>query len=287
MTGARGGRDGNPKAHDHILILDYGSQFTQLIARRIRDARVYCEVHPPDMSPDELRQWSPAGVILSGGPSSVYQTDAPKLEAEVTSLGVPVLGICYGMQLLARSRGGTVVAGKREYGRASLHLSEPEDGLFHGFRTGEDITVWCSHGDHVMVPPPGFVALGSTADLPVAAFRAADRPLYGVQFHPEVSHTPRGNEIIHNFLFRICACSGDWTPDALVAEAVQRVRDTAGDAQVICGLSGGVDSSVAAALVHRAVGDRLTCLFVDTGLLRKGERDEVERAFRERMGCAW
>ena len=287
------------RTRGRILIIDYGSQFTQLIARRIREASVYCEIHPPTRPADWVRQWSPAGVILSGGPSSVYDDDVPGLDPGVIALGVPVLGICYGMQLIAQHQGGRVVPGKREYGRASLSVLDPggtargdththPDGdradLFHGFQPGEDVTVWCSHGDHVDEPPPGFVTTAATHDLPVAAFRSRSRPLYGVQFHPEVAHTPRGQEIVDNFLFRICGCSADWTPGAFVAESVERIRRTVGGEQVICGLSGGVDSAVAAALVHRAVGDRLTCIFVDTGLMRMNEREGVERTFREHMG---
>ena len=287
------------RTRGRILIIDYGSQFTQLIARRIREASVYCEIHPPTRSADWVRQWSPAGVILSGGPSSVYDDDVPGLDPDVLALGVPVLGICYGMQLIAQHQGGRVVPGKREYGRASLSVLDPggpvrgdthaqphgdHPDLFHGFQAGEDVTVWCSHGDHVDEPPPGFVTIAATRDLPVAAFRSRSRPLYGVQFHPEVAHTPRGQEIVDNFLFRICGCSADWTPGAFVAESVGRIRRTVGGEQVICGLSGGVDSAVAAALVHRAVGDRLTCIFVDTGLMRMNEREGVERTFREHMG---
>ena len=289
----------NTRTRSRILVVDYGSQFTQLIARRIREAGVYCEIHPPTRSADWVRQWSPAGIILSGGPSSVYDDDVPDLDPGVLAIGVPVLGICYGMQLIAQHRGGRVVPGKREYGRASLRVLDPDaapgadthtkpDGdhadLFHGFRPGEDVTVWCSHGDHVDEPPPGFETIAATHDLPVAAFRSRSRPLYGVQFHPEVAHTPRGQEIVDNFLFRICHCSADWTPGAFVAESVERIRRTVGGEQVICGLSGGVDSAVAAALVHRAVGDRLTCIFVDTGLMRMNEREGVERTFREHMG---
>ncbi len=271
-------------AHSRILIVDYGSQFTQLIARRIREARVYCEIHPPGRSEAWLRRWRPAGVVLSGGPSSVYDPDVPGLDPGLLRLGVPILGICYGMQLLARQRGGAVVPGRREYGRARMRIAEGAgDDLFHGFDPGEELAVWCSHGDHVDEPPPGFETTAATRDLPVAAFRSKSRRLHGVQFHPEVAHTPRGAEILDNFLFRICQCRADWTASAFVDEAVGRIRETAGDAQVICGLSGGVDSSVAAALVHRAVGDALTCIFVDTGLLRSGERERVERTFREHM----
>ena len=275
--------------HDRVLLIDYGSQFTQLIARRVREAGVYCEIHPPTRSLDWVRTWAPKGIVLSGGPSSVYGDDGPDLDPGLLTLGVPVLGICYGMQLIARHEGGAVLPGKREYGRASLRVMEPGadeggSGLFQGFGPDEDVTVWCSHGDHVDEPPPGFVTIAATADLPVAAFRARSRPLYGVQFHPEVAHTPRGQEIVDNFLFRICDCSADWTSGAFVAESVERIRATVGDAHVVCGLSGGVDSSVAAALVHRAIGDRLTCIFVDTGMMRMNERERVERTFREHMG---
>ncbi len=264
--------------HERVLVVDYGSQFTQLIARRIREANVFCEIRPPEALDAVPLDAAPKGVVLSGGPASAYGDGAPALDPRLLSLGVPVLGICYGMQLLALDAGGAVRAGKREYGRASLRVHEPGD-LFHGFARGETTEVWCSHGDHVDEPPPGFEVLASTPDLPVAGFRRAGRPVYGVQFHPEVAHTPRGAEIVRNFLFRICGCAGDWTPGAFAAEAVERIRAAVGDAAVVAGLSGGVDSAVAAALVGRAVGDALTCVFVDTGLLRKGERALVERAF--------
>ncbi len=269
-----------------ILVIDYGSQFTQLIARRIREARVYCEIHPPTQSASRVRQWSPDGIVLSGGPASVYDEDVPDLDPGILALGVPVLGICYGMQLLARRHGGRVVAGRREYGRANLRVLEQGsgDGLFRGFQPDERLTVWCSHGDHVEELPPGFVTTAATRDLPVAAFRSRSGRLHGVQFHPEVSHTPRGREIVENFLFHICRCRADWTPGAFIAESVQRIRRTVGGHYAICGLSGGVDSAVAAALVHRAIGDRLTCIFVDTGLMRAGEREGVELACREHMG---
>jgi len=269
---------------ERILVVDFGSQFTQLIARRIREANVFCEIRPPDALAGEFQADPPKGVVLSGGPASVYGEDSPELDRRLLSLGVPVLGICYGMQLLALDAGGAVRPGKREYGRASLRVDEPDE-LFRGFAAGESVQVWCSHGDHVDEPPPGFETLASTPDLPVAAFRRTGRPVYGVQFHPEVAHTPRGAEILRNFLFRICACSGDWTPGAFVAQAVEQVRASVGGHAVVAGLSGGVDSAVAAALVHRAVGDGLTCVFVDTGLLRKGERALVERTFRGRLGA--
>jgi GMP synthase (glutamine-hydrolysing) len=207
----------------------------------------------------------------------------PTLDARLLQEGIPILGICYGMQLVAKMEGGEVHAGRREYGRAELRVLE-RSALFEGFDPAEATQVWCSHGDHVDEPPPGYRALASTATLPVAAFKAEDRETYGVQFHPEVAHTVRGEEILSNFLFRVAGLQPTWTPGAFVDEAVARVRERAGNAHVICGLSGGVDSSVAAALVHRAVGDRLTCIFVDNGLLRKGEREGVERTFRNHMG---
>ncbi len=269
--------------HDRVLILDYGSQYTQLIARRIREERVFCEIHPPTRSLEWIREWGPKAVILSGGPASVYDKGVPTLDRALLDEGIPVLGICYGMQLVARLEGGEVEHGQREYGRADLTVARAE-GLFDGFDPAEPTRVWCSHGDHVDVPPPGYHTLASTATLPVAAFRADSKEIYGVQFHPEVAHTTRGEEILSNFLFRVAGCRPTWTPGTFVEESVARIREQAGDAQVICGLSGGVDSSVAAALVHRAVGDRLTCIFVDNGLLRKHEREQVERTFRKHMG---
>ncbi len=269
--------------HNQILILDFGSQFTQLIARRIREERVYCEIHPPTVTPEWIREWGPRGIVLSGGPASVYESDAAQLDPAILELGIPVLGICYGMQLVAHVSGGRVIHGKREYGRAEMTVIA-SDKLFAGFEPEEPVTVWASHGDHVDEPPPGYVTLATTESLRVAAFRSEERPVWGVQFHPEVAHTPRGDEVISNFLFRICGCEPDWTPASFVEESVARIQEQVGDGRVICGLSGGVDSSVAAALVHRAVGDQLTCIFVDTGLLRRGERESVERTFRTHLG---
>ncbi|MEJ2202833.1 MAG: glutamine-hydrolyzing GMP synthase [Gemmatimonadota bacterium] len=269
--------------HDRILILDFGSQFTQLIARRIREERVYCEIHPPTRSLEWIRTWRPAGVILSGGPSSVYDEGVPTTDPELLRSGIPILGICYGMQLIAHLEGGRVHHGRREYGRAELSVEQAQ-GLFAGFQPGEDTTVWCSHGDHVDEPPEGYVGLASTAALPLAAFRSADHPIWGVQFHPEVAHTHRGDEILSNFLFEVCSCRPTWTAGAFIDETVERIRGRVGSATAICGLSGGVDSSVAAVLVHRAIGDRLTCIFVDHGLLRKHERNQVERMFGRHMG---
>ena len=268
---------------NRILILDYGSQFTQLIARRIREERVYCEIHPPTMTVEEIAAWRPRGIILSGGPASVYDEDVPDADPRILDLDVPVFGICYGMQLLAKMDGAEVAGGKREYGRAEVEIVAGDE-LFEGFTAGERMTAWMSHGDHVTTPPAGYDVLATTPALPVAAFRSRERRAYGVQFHPEVAHTPRGDEVISNFVFRICGCEPSWTPGSFIDEAVERIRAQVGDEHVICGLSGGVDSSVAAALVHRAIGDQLTCIFVDTGLLRKAEREGVDRTFRSHLG---
>jgi GMP synthase (glutamine-hydrolysing) len=265
--------------HDKVLILDFGSQFTKLIARRIREERVYCEIHPPTRSLEWIREWDPKAVILSGGPSSVYDEGVPTTDGALLRSGIPVLGICYGLHLIAQLEGAKVEPGRREYGRAELSIASP-DGLFAGFEPGEKTTVWCSHGDHVDAPPPGYEALASTDTLPVAAFRAKDRDIYAVQFHPEVAHTHRGDEILSNFLFEVAGCRPTWTAGAFIEDTVERIREQVGEATAICGLSGGVDSAVAAVLVHRAIGERLTCIFVDHGLLRKHEREQVEKLFR-------
>ncbi len=268
---------------NRILILDYGSQYTQLIARRIREARVYSEIHPPTRSIDWIRDWKPTGIVLSGGPNSVYGENVPSAEPALLDVA-PVLGICYGMQLIAQLEGGGVTrAGRREYGRAEFEITRP-DILFSGFDPGECITVWASHGDHVEVPPTGYEVLARSGNAPVGAFRHREKPVFGVQFHPEVQHTPRGSDILSNFLFEICHAEPDWTSGAFVEEQVERIRERVGSARAICGLSGGVDSSVAAALVHRAIGDQLTCIFVDHGLLRHNERSQVERTFRANLG---
>jgi GMP synthase (glutamine-hydrolysing) len=266
-----------------ILIIDYGSQFTQLIARRVREARVYSEIHPPTRSLEWIREWKPTGIILSGGPNSVYEEGAPTADPQMFDLA-PILAICYGMQLVARlSEGEVIGAGRREYGRAELKVEEPS-GLFDGFGKGEGMTVWMSHGDHVDAPPPGYVVTASSRSVPIAGMRHATKPIHCVQFHPEVAHTPRGGELISNFLFRVCHAEPSWTPGAFVEGEVKKIRDLVGSSKVICGLSGGVDSSVAAALVHRAIGDQLTCIFVDTGLLRLHEREQVERTFNANLG---
>ena len=269
---------------DGILIIDYGSQFTQLIARRVREAHVYCEIHPATRSVEWIREWKPQGIILSGGPNSVYDEGAPMVDKELFGLGVPILGLCYGMQLIAHARGAKVIpAGRREYGRAPVKVAHGR--LFQGFTPGEEIQVWMSHGDHVEEPPAGFHVTASSPNCPVAGFEHDKQPVFGLQFHPEVAHTPRGGELIANFLFGVCGCRPDWTAGHFIELEVARIREQVGpDRRVICGLSGGVDSSVAAALVHRAVGDRLTCIFVDHGLLRLHERDQVEQTFRRHLG---
>jgi len=270
-----------------ILILDYGSQFTQLIARRVREAHVYCEIHPAARGTDLafVRQFDPKGIVLSGGPNSVFDPGTPTADPELLALGVPVLGICYGMQLVAHLMGGAVRPSReREYGRAEVMIRE-SGGLFQGFEPQTCITVWASHGDKLDQPPPQFRVTASSANAPVAAMQHESRPIYGVLFHPEVAHTPRGGEILHNFLFAICGCTADWTPGHFIEHEVERIRTLVGPtARAICGLSGGVDSAVAAALVHRAIGDRLTCIFVDHGLLRLHEREQVETAFRAHLG---
>jgi GMP synthase (glutamine-hydrolysing) len=263
-----------------ILILDFGSQYTQLIARRIREQKVYSEIHPYNLTVERMRSMNPVGIVLSGGPASVYGEDAPRLDPAIFALGVPILGICYGVQVTALTLGGKVEpAAHREYGRANVRLTGPSE-LFHGFAADEDVAVWMSHGDRVAALPPGFRNVGENPSCPSAAVEAPDRRFFGVQFHPEVAHTPRGGEILANFLFRICGCEPTWTMANFVDEAVAAIRAKVGGGRAVCGLSGGVDSSVAAALVHRAIGDRLTCIFVDNGVLRKNERAQVESLFQ-------
>ncbi|MEP6507476.1 MAG: glutamine-hydrolyzing GMP synthase, partial [Gemmatimonadales bacterium] len=266
-----------------ILILDYGSQFTQLIARRVREARVYSEIHPSSRSLEWVREWKPTGIILSGGPNSVYANGAPLADKALLDVA-PILGICYGMQLIAYLEGAEVKrAGRREYGRAEIEVTEPE-GLFAGFGEHPGFAAWMSHGDHIESTPAGYVPTASSTGNPVSAFRHESKPIHGVQFHPEVAHTTRGGEVIANFLFSICKAEPSWTTGAYIETEVTKIATTVGDAHVVCGLSGGVDSAVAAALVHRAIGDQLTCIFVDTGLLRLNEREQVERTFRQHMG---
>jgi GMP synthase (glutamine-hydrolysing) len=263
-----------------VLILDFGSQYTQLIARRVRELGVYSEIHPFNLPLDEIRKKKPIGVILSGGPSSVYDEGAPTVSPEIFALGVPVLGVCYGAQLVARLLGGKVnAATHREYGRAHVKVVK-ENLLFSTFNLGEDLAVWMSHGDRVDAMPPGFQLIGETPNSPAAAFADETRRIWCVQFHPEVAHTPRGTEVYSAFLFKICGAKGDWSMTSFVDQAIADVRAKVGGDRVILALSGGVDSSVVAALLSRAIGDRLTCIFVDNGLLRAGERENVEDMFR-------
>jgi GMP synthase (glutamine-hydrolysing) len=266
-----------------VLILDFGSQYTQLIARRIRELSVYSEIHPFDIPFQKIVDMKPAAVVLSGGPSSCYEPGAPTVSPELYKLGVPILGICYGVQLTAKLLGGEVKkADKREYGRAEVVITETgaKSPLFTGFQAGEKLEVWMSHGDRIERMPDGYQLIGETHNAPWAAAADEKRRIYGVQFHPEVVHTPRGGEILGNFLFRVCGLSPSWTMAGFAQEAIERVRTQVGESgRVICGLSGGVDSSVAAKLILNAIGARLTCIFVDNGLLRRGERAAVERLF--------
>jgi GMP synthase (glutamine-hydrolysing) len=270
---------------EKILILDFGSQYTQMRARRVREADVYCELHTFDMDLEAIKAYGAKGIILSGGPKSVYDDGAPAIEEAVFDLGIPVLGICYGMQLLARHFGGKVVpAGKREYGHADLLSKGSPGSLFDGFFIEGRSSVWMSHGDHVAEIPAGFEVVSHTDNAPVAVIQNVDRNLYGVQFHPEVNHTPRGEVLINTFVRKICSCKGQWTPGNIIDDAVSRIREKVGSNKVVLGLSGGVDSSVAAALINRAIGNQLTCVFVDNGLLRLAEGDQVMATFAENMG---
>ncbi|HZS40645.1 MAG TPA: glutamine-hydrolyzing GMP synthase, partial [Polyangia bacterium] len=267
---------------DLVLILDFGSQYTQLIARRIRELKVYSEIHPP-LALEQIRALQPKAIVLSGGPSSCYEPGAPTVDAGVFALGVPLLGICYGEQLTVKLLGGDVKpADKREYGRAHVRVNQAgaRAALFHGFAAGEELAVWASHGDRVERLPSGFTLIGESDNAPAAAIADDERKIYGVQFHPEVAHTPRGGEILANFLFRVCGLAPSWTMASFADEAVAAVQKKVGErGRVICGLSGGVDSSVAAKLILNAIGERLTCIFVDNGLLRQGERAGVEALF--------
>jgi GMP synthase (glutamine-hydrolysing) len=275
---------------DRILILDFGSQYTQLIARRVREARVYCELHAWDMPEEAIRAFRPNGIILSGGPESVHEAQTPRAAQVVFDLGVPVLGICYGMQTMAAQLGGAVAAAsQREYGYAQVRarghsalLRDIED------RTSPEgyglLDVWMSHGDRVDDLPPGFHTICETANAPLAGIADEDRRFYGLQFHPEVTHTRQGERIIERFVHGICGCAGLWTPGNIIEESIAQVRGQVGTDEVLLGLSGGVDSSVVAALLHKAIGTQLTCVFVDNGLLRLGEGDQVMHTFARHMG---
>jgi GMP synthase (glutamine-hydrolysing) len=266
-------------ATEQVVVLDYGGQYSQLIARRLRECGVFSELLPHDVPLEQLAKRKPRGIVLSGGPASVYAEGAPRLDRELLALGVPVLGICYGMQLLVHELGGRVEQAEvGEFGRSDLHVSEP--GVLLRDMPGEQ-TCWMSHRDTVFEPPPGFAALASSSSSPVAAVEDTQRGIYGIQFHPEVVHTPYGQEILTRFLTEVCGCEQTWSPASIVEDQIRRIRAQVGEANVICGLSGGVDSSVAALLVHRAIGDQLTCVFVDHGLMRKDEGEQVISAFRD------
>ncbi|MBS5492127.1 MAG: glutamine-hydrolyzing GMP synthase [Sutterella wadsworthensis] len=277
-------------SHDRILILDFGSQVTQLIARRVREAHVYCEVHPNDVSAEFIREYNPKGIILSGSHMSAYEESNDQASQAVFEAGVPVLGICYGMQTMAQQLGGRVESGaKREFGYAEVR-AHGHTKLLEGiedFRTEEGhgmLKVWMSHGDKVTELPPGFKVMCSTPSCPIAGMFNEEKNFYAVQFHPEVTHTLKGREMLERFVLNICECQPDWVMGDYIAEAVAQIREQVGDEEVILGLSGGVDSSVAAALIHRAIGKQLTCVFVDNGLLRKNEREQVRETFEKNMG---
>ncbi|MDA1278753.1 MAG: glutamine-hydrolyzing GMP synthase [Chloroflexi bacterium] len=266
-----------------IVIVDFGSQYSRLIARRVRESNTYCEIIPHDAGDEILNEQDVIGVILSGGPNSVYEPGAPMAPAWVYEAGVPVLGICYGMQLMAHQLGGKVHAGtEREYGHAVIHKDGKHNILFNGL--DDELSVWMSHGDRIEQLPPGFQSKAHSKNSPFAVMSNDEGTFFGIQFHPEVAHTPQGPEILRNFVFDACKAKGDWTPANFVTDAIDRIRERVGDGKVICALSGGVDSTVAAALIHRAIGDRLTCIFVDNGLMRRGEADRVQNVFASQLG---
>jgi GMP synthase (glutamine-hydrolysing) len=265
---------------DTVVVLNFGSQYAMLIARRVRECHVYCELLPPETPWEKIMALKPKGVILSGGPASVYAPGALQVPLNVFESGFPVLGICYGQQLIAHQLGGQVTpSSKHEYGQAILH-TETESPLFAGLP--DSMMVWMSHGDHVTQMPPGFSSIASTDNSPVAAM-SNGRNIFGLQFHPEVAHTPLGKSIIQNFLYKVCGCTGNWTPSSFIAESTERIRQQVKNGSVICALSGGVDSAVAATLIHKAVGDRLTCIFVNNGLLRREEAERVLETFRNNL----
>ena len=266
-----------------IIIIDFGAQYSRLIARRVRESNTYCEIIPYDAGSEILNEQDVIGVILSGGPNSVYEDGAPMAPAWVFDAGVPILGICYGMQLIAHQLGGKVESGtEREYGHAVIHKDGQGNVLFEGLDS--EIPVWMSHGDRIEELPPGFRSLAYSENSPIAVMGNEEGTYFGIQFHPEVVHTPQGSEILRNFVFGVCHGAGDWTPVNFVSDAVDQIREQVGDGKVICALSGGVDSTVVAALIHRAIGDRLTCIFVDNGLMRRGEADRVQNVFASQLG---
>ena len=276
-----GARGEAGRAHEEVLVLDFGGQYSQLIARRIRECGVFSELLPHDVPLEEIRRRAPRALVLSGGPASVYSPDAPALRGELLELGIPVLGICYGMQLMMHELGGRVEEAEAgEFGRTSLSVGD-HGRLLAGLP--DEQQCWMSHRDTVYEPPPGFTALASSPESPVAACENPDQGLYGIQFHPEVVHTPYGTEILTRFLRDVAGCTERWTPASVIDEQVERIRAQVGEGRAVCGLSGGVDSATAALLVHRAIGDRLTCVFVDHGMMRKDEAEQVVTAFRDRL----
>jgi GMP synthase (glutamine-hydrolysing) len=270
-----------------ILVLDFGSQYTQLIARRIRESRVYCEIHPFNVPLEKITALKPEGIILSGGPASVYQDNSPRVARELFQMPVPFLGICYGMGLVNVMFGGEAArADRREYGPAELIVDDSTD-LFHGFAASDLTKVWMSHGDKMTSFPPGWKVLAHSANSPIAAFADPERRVFGVQFHPEVAHTARGRDVLDNFVFRICGARPDWTMEHFIETSVRQIRTQVGDGRVLCALSGGVDSAVAATLIHRAVKEKLICVFVNNGLLRRDEAEQVCGLFVERFGASF
>ena len=267
--------------HERVLVLDFGGQYNQLIARRVREQNVYCDLKPCDMSIEEIKKYNPIGIIFTGGPNSVYDENSPHVDPEIFNLGIPVLGICYGAQLMAYTLGGKVEsATTREYGKSDIEYFDSK--IFEN--VDKKNVCWMSHTDYVSVAPEGFKIVGKTDTCPVAAMENEKKKFYGVQFHPEVMHTKQGTTILRNFLYNVCKVSGDWTMANFVAEQVAKIKEKVGNKKVLCAMSGGVDSAVAATLVHRAVGDNLTCIFVDHGLLRKNEADDVYRVFKTERG---
>jgi GMP synthase (glutamine-hydrolysing) len=268
---------------DTVLVLDFGSQYTQLIARRIRELNVFSVILPWDVSTEKIKSLSPKGVILSGGPESVTASNTPRIPEIIFELGVPVLGICYGMQTLAEQFGGQVSSSKnKEFGHAQIFL-EKSSLLFDGFSSGSSIDVWMSHGDHVSTLPDEFILIASTVSAPIAAMEHAQKPIYALQFHPEVTHTKQGNTVLENFAFKICQCAAQWKMENLIEQRIDEIKEKVGDQKVLLGLSGGVDSSVTAMLLDQAIGKNLICVFVDNGLLRKNEAEDVENLFKEKM----
>lgn len=264
-----------------ILIIDFGSQFNQLIARRVRECNVYCRIDPPNIEVDDILALKPEGIILSGGPASIYEHDSPKIDKRIFDLGVPVLGICYGMHYMVDALGGMVKsADKREYGFAEFNIHK-QDGVFSAI--AKQVTCWMSHGDSIERLPSGFQVTGHTDNTPIAAAENIEKRLYGLQFHPEVEHTPEGKAMLKNFLFNICACQPTWSMKSFAKEAIGEIKESVGDKNVILGLSGGVDSSVTALLIHKAIGERLTCIFVDNGLLRKDEGEKLRQIFKQNL----